>query len=77
VRNSILNVRGVEDLRIDEHLAIVQVSDADVTPVVVREVVSAGGQVYAVRTREHGLEDVYFALEHEEVDAGQEGSVNA
>jgi ABC-2 type transport system ATP-binding protein len=78
VRQAILNVRGVQGLDRDGDLTLVQVSDPEVAPALVQAIVSAGGRIYGLRQRNHGLEDVYFALEHgEKSETGSESSPDA
>ncbi|MHB1319022.1 MAG: AAA family ATPase, partial [Anaerolineae bacterium] len=78
VKQAILNVRGVQGLDRDGDLTLVQVSDPEVAPALVQAIVSAGGQIYGLRQKSHGLEDVYFALEHGDgSEAEPEGSPDA
>ncbi len=74
VKQAIQNQRGVVHLEMDGDLLVVEVSDADVTPSLVQAVVAAGGQIYGVRKRDHGLEDVYFALDNLERAGTHPGS---
>lgn len=78
VKQAVQNQQGVVGLEIDGSQMIVEVSDLDVTPSLVRAVVAAGGQIYGVRKRDHGLEDVYFALDTiERADAQPGGKADA
>jgi ABC-2 type transport system ATP-binding protein len=77
VRQAILNTRGVEGLTLDGDLPVVQVTDSEVVPTLVRAVVSAGGRVYGVHDRHHDLEDVYFALERDETPTSEEAESHA
>jgi len=76
VRCAILNTRGVDRVDLDGSLAIVQVVDTEVVPELVQAIVRAGGRIYGVKSREHGLEDVYFALERNS-EANSEGAAHA
>ena len=78
VKQAVQNQQGVVGLEMDGSQMIVEVSDLDVTPSLVRAVVAAGGQIYGVRKRDHGLEDVYFALDTiERADAQPGGKADA
>lgn len=78
VKQAVQNQQGVVGLEIDGSQMIVEVSDIDVTPSLVQAVVAAGGQIYGVRKRDHGLEDVYFALDTiERADAQPGGKADA
>ena len=78
VKQAVQNQQGVVGLEIDGSQMIVEVSDLDVTPSLVQAVVAAGGQIYGVRKRDHGLEDVYFALDTiERADAQPGGKADA
>ncbi len=74
VRQAIQNQRGVVSLEMDGSLLVVEVSDTDVTPSLVQAIVTAGGRIYGVRKRDHGLEDVYFALDNLEKGNTHRGS---
>ncbi len=74
VQQAVLNQRGVVGLEMDGDLLVVEVSDTDVTPALVQAIVAAGGPIYGVRKRDHGLEDVYFALDNLERAGTRPGS---
>jgi len=78
VKQAVQNQQGVVGLEIDGSQMVIEVSDIDVTPSLVQAVVAAGGQIYGVRKRDHGLEDVYFALDTiERADAQPGGKADA
>ncbi|MBC7242124.1 MAG: ABC transporter ATP-binding protein [Anaerolineae bacterium] len=60
---SLKRLEGVAQVEVENSDLHVLLDQEHRTPAVVRALVEAGAEIYAVRPREHSLEDIYFQLQ--------------
>lgn len=63
VLDSLRRLEGVAEVEVGDAELHVLMDQESCTPVIVRALVEAGAEVYAVKPREHSLEDIYFQLQ--------------